>query len=185
MIRSKVWQVFQNIIRLAVTVGIPLLVLWQGGLLDDKAEGWPWWVIIGIGAFLGGVASTPASNITNLLWEILGIFARRGIEDRASKGYTKEECRVLRALEYRRWARRARKDNFFVVLWLVARRAILPALLIVSILFVPAVLAVFLVNPRVEVIPLVLMAIAVSGVALAVSFAIATALGIKSFYHQE
>ena len=185
MIRVKFWQILQNALRLLVTVGVPIFIVREGGFLDGGAERLSWWALMLIGAFIGGLVSTPASNIGNLIWEILAIHLRRGIEDQASKGYTEEESIVLKNLEYRKWVRLQRKATVFMIAGRVIRRTIILVLLGVALLFTPVVVAAFLINPRGEIILSLLLGIAISGILLAVGFGIATGLGVKSFHHQE
>lgn len=185
LIRSKLWQVLQNALRLAVTVGIPFFLLWEGGFLDSDADKIPWWVILVLGALIGGFASTPLSNFANLIWEIFGIFMRRGIEDRAARGSTEEESIVLKRLEYRSWVRWARKSNFFIIVWTVSRRAFLPTVLLMAIISIPAMVAAFLVSPRIEIVPLTLLAMVIAAIPVAIVFGVATGIWIKAFYHQE
>ena len=183
LIRPKLWQVLQNVLRLLLTVGVPVFLLWKGGYLDGDAEKFPWWAILIFGALLGGVASTSASNFANLLWEILGIQLRKGIEERASKGCTEEESLVLRRLEYKRWVRQVRKASFFYIAWTITRKSLLPALLMVAILFTPVVIAIFVADPRFESILVILVATVICAALLAVGFGLATGIGIKSFFH--
>lgn len=185
MIRVKLWQICRNILMLLVLAGVPTFVLWQGGFLDDMPERLPWWVMIGIGALLGGFLSAPASNIASLLWEILSIHMRRGIEENAPKGCSDEETAVFRQLEYRKFIRLQQKVSFFRITWIVSRRAFRPVLLGVGILFIPVVVAVFVADPKLENIPTILGVIVVTAIIVAGGFGIASGLGIKSFLHEE
>ncbi len=183
MIRSMLWRILQNILRLIVTLGIPILALWQGEFLDHKAEGLPWWVAVAIGALIGGFVATPASNIGNLIWEILGVYLRRGVK--APRGCTEEETRVLRELEYKKWVWRQQNASLFVIAGSVIRRVFLPILIGVALLFVPLTVAVSPGEPIVGIILAGFFIVAITAMVLALGFGIATGLGIKSFHHQE
>ena len=95
MIRALFWQVLQNVFRLGVIVGIPAIFLWQGGFLEEKADRLPWWVIIGIGALIGGFVSTPATNIGNLVWAILGAYLRETIGGKRLKDAPRRKLAYL------------------------------------------------------------------------------------------
>ena len=183
MIRSMLWRLLQNGLRLIETLGIPIFVLWQGEFLDHQAEVLPWWVGVAIGALIGGFVAAPASSIGNLVWEILGVYLRRGVK--APRGCTEEETRVLRELEYKKWVRQQQNASLFVIVGGVTRRVFLPTLIGVAVLFIPLMAAVSLGEPIVGVILAGLFIVAITAMMLALGFGIATGLGIKSFHHQE
>ena len=183
MIRSMLWRLLQNGLRLIETLGIPIFVLWQGEFLDHQAEVLPWWVGVAIGALIGGFVAAPASSIGNLVWEILGVYLRRGVK--APRGCTEEETRVLRELEYKKWVWRQQNASLFVIVGGVTRRVFLPTLIGVAVLFIPLMVAVSPGEPIVGVILAGLFIVAITAMMLALAFGIATGLGIKSFHHQE
>ena len=185
MIRALFWQVLQNVFRLGVIVGIPAIFLWQGGFLEEKADRLPWWVIIGIGALIGGFVSTPATNIGNLVWAILGAYLRRTIGRQAPEGRTEEETRVLRELEYRKWVRWQQQSSVFLIAGRITRRVFLPLLAVFAVLFIPIMAVARPVGPIFEVVLIGLVIIVVVAMMFSIGFGFATGIGIKSFHYQE
>ena len=180
-IRPKLWQVLQNLLRIAATAGFPAFVMWQAGLFELTEKPIPQWIWVVIGAFIGGFISTPANNIGNLIWEIL----TTRLSIRNIKIDDQEGPRILREVKRERRIRELEAASVIKLTILNWKRcSLLTACLVIPIYGLIVLLT--LLNESGFALPLVMLgSAAMAWAAITTGLALAIAIWIKSFFHEK
>ena len=110
MIQRKLIEIFQNVIRLAILITLPLWFL-INYTTSSQSLHIPVWASIAIGAFLGGFIFTPAMNIGNLVWDIISIKTRQALNIPTIE----EELTPFEALQYSKWEQELRQATIFKI----------------------------------------------------------------------
>ncbi len=181
MIRPKLWQILQNLLRIVATAGIPSFIAWQAGLFDLAEKPIPPWIWVVIGAFIGGFISTPANNIGNLVWEILTIW----LSIRTPPKGDKEGPRILREIRHENWIRDLESTSVVKLTLKYWKRWMLPAAYFVVPIYGLIVLLSVL-DKAGYAFPITMLGSAIiEWATLTTVLALASSLWVKSFFHQK
>ena len=185
-INRKILEIIQNVIRIALTLGVFLWIsapFWQNGY-DISL---PLWGTIALGAVIGGLLFAPANKIGILMWDVITILVRQAVK----APEIDEEPNSERSLRYAEWQRAARK----VSLWQLVRKFLKPSAkvaLIIS-LATGAVVAVGLIvvvltqegsTPVWFTIATIFAWIGISFLVLLLLICAISVIGIKLYFHQ-